>query len=75
MNLGKIAYLEECEVEDMILDDQKVNGIEEKIEYLITGIELKKFEPHVGENCAECDMKKLCRYGGNNEWNEWCWKI
>ena len=67
VNLGKIAYLEECEVEDMILDDQKVNGIEEKIEDLITGIELKKFEPHVSESCAECDMRKLCRYGGYNE--------
>ena len=67
VNLGKIAYLEECEVEDMILDDQKINGIEEKIEDLITGIELKKFEPHAGENCVECDMRKLCRYGGNNE--------
>jgi CRISPR/Cas system-associated exonuclease Cas4 (RecB family) len=67
VNLGKIAYLEECEVEDINLDDHKIDEIENKIEDLITGIESKKFEPHVGENCAECDMRKLCRYGGNNE--------
>ena len=67
VNRGKIAYLEECEVEDMNLDDQKIKEIENKIEDIITGIESKKFEAHVSEKCPECDMRKLCRYGGYNE--------
>lgn len=65
--LGKIAYLEECEVEDMILDDRKIGEIEKKIEELIMGIETNNFNPRVSEYCEECDMRRLCRYGGYNE--------
>ena len=67
VNLGKIAYLEECEVEDVNLNEHKIYEIEEKIEDLIRGIELKKFDPHVDEDCAICDMKRLCRYGVYSE--------
>ncbi len=67
VNLGKIAYLEECEVEDINLDDHKIDEIERKIEDLIVGIESKEFHPHVSEECLQCDMIKLCRYGGYNE--------
>lgn len=67
IKIGKIAYLEECGVDEINLDDQKINEIEKKIEDLITGIESRIFNPHVGGNCVKCDMRKLCRYDGYDE--------
>ena len=67
VELGKIAYLEECEVDDVNLDENKSEEIDSKINDLIDGIESNRFNPIVGEQCVDCDMKKLCRYGGNNE--------
>ena len=66
-DLGKIAYLEECEVENIDLNEQKIVEIENKIENIIAGIELKKFDPNVSEKCVDCDMRRLCRYGGYDE--------
>lgn len=65
-NHGKVVYLQECEVDEIVLDENKIKEIDMKIENLVTDIESKKFSPNVGENCVDCDVKKLCCYGGYN---------
>lgn len=67
IKIGKIAYLEEAEVDEINFDQRKTEEINLNIEHLITGIESKQFEPNVGEKCFNCDVRKLCRYGEYDE--------
>lgn len=66
VRFGKVVYLQENEYEDILFNDEKINDISTKIENIIKGIMEKNFKPKLGSSCYNCDMKKVCKYGGDN---------
>lgn len=61
---GKIVYLQENEIEELEMNEDKILSINKKIDEIIDGIDAKKYNPKLGDNCENCDLKKICKYGG-----------